>query len=85
LIDSVLVDNLNILFNLKNFELSPKGISIDLFQTYNQSTYDSKLLEISRDQEEDVFTRLIYVKDIFIDTKKERIGDHLAQIDVNTF
>lgn len=83
--DTVLVDNLNILFNMKAFEFSPKGISIGLFQTFNESTYDSKVLENIRDTDnEPILTRLMYVNDIFIH-KGNNLENYLAVIDANTF
>lgn len=79
------MDNLNILFNMKAFEFSPKGISIGLFQTFNESTYDSKVLENIRDTDnEPILTRLMYVNEIFIH-KGDGSEDYLAVIDANTF
>ncbi|KAL6930245.1 uncharacterized protein HGUI_03590 [Hanseniaspora guilliermondii] len=83
--DTVLVDNLNMLLNMKAFELSPKKLSIALFQTFNESTYDSKSLEIVKDaDDEPIFTRLMHVNDICIH-KGNELDDYLAVIDANTF
>lgn len=83
--DTFLVDDLNILFNVKAFEISPKGICIGLFQTFNESTYDLKVLENIIDTDnEPILTRLMYVNEIFIH-KGDDSEDYLAAIDANTF
>ncbi|OBA27604.1 hypothetical protein HANVADRAFT_30865 [Hanseniaspora valbyensis NRRL Y-1626] len=84
LIDSYLVDDLNLLFSFKDISVERNLITIRLIQIFAESTYEASALEI--DDNTGVFTRLLKVKDAVIDTRKENLLDEfLVLLNVKTF
>lgn len=84
LIDSKMVDGLNILFSLKDITISQNLVGIRLIQTFNESTYGAGHLQT--DVHDTIFTRLLKIKDAIIDTRKESLLDQFSVLlDVKTF
>ncbi|XBW34496.1 hypothetical protein QEN19_000041 [Hanseniaspora menglaensis] len=78
LVDSYLVNEVNVLFSIKDIFIKQGISSIRLLQAFIESTYDNKSKRV--EDTEAVFTRLLKAQEITIDTRKESLLDQFFML-----